>query len=213
MAKAMQGGSEDGPGAVNKDQQMNDLVEFYANKLVRAAKKLDEKAKKRDVVVRKFQAVIRKYKSRIKAHDKVAAVNADLVTRRAERAARPKVKKEKKKPVPKTKEKAPKKAKAEKAAAALAKAAARVPWVTYTEPELAQVGLTEAEARAEFGGRVRVLRADFAANDRARTDLKAKGLLKVMVVRGRPVGASIAGPQAGELIGTGGLVPLDEARA
>jgi pyruvate/2-oxoglutarate dehydrogenase complex dihydrolipoamide dehydrogenase (E3) component len=82
-----------------------------------------------------------------------------------------------------------------------AKAAARVPWVTYTEPELAQVGLTEAEARAEFGGRVRVLRADFAANDRARTELKAKGLLKVMVVRGRPVGASIAGPQAGELIG------------
>ncbi len=82
-----------------------------------------------------------------------------------------------------------------------AKAAARVPWVTYTEPELAQVGLTEAEARAEFGGRVTVLRGDFSGNDRARTELKAKGLLKVMVVRGRPIGASIAGPQAGELIG------------
>lgn len=82
-----------------------------------------------------------------------------------------------------------------------AKAAARVPWVTYTEPELAQVGLTEAEARAEFGGRVTVLRAEFAANDRARAELKDKGLLKVMVVSGRPVGASIAGPQAGELIG------------
>lgn len=82
-----------------------------------------------------------------------------------------------------------------------AKAAARVPWVSYTEPELAQVGLTEAEARAEFGGRVTVLRADFAANDRARAELKGKGLLKVMVVQGRPVGASIAGPQAGELIG------------
>ena len=82
-----------------------------------------------------------------------------------------------------------------------AKAAARVPWVSYTEPELAQVGMTEAEARAEFGGRLTVLRADFAANDRARAELKDKGLLKVMVVRGRPVGASIAGPQAGELIG------------
>lgn len=82
-----------------------------------------------------------------------------------------------------------------------AKAAARVPWVSYTEPELAQVGLTEAEARAEFGGRVTVLRAEFAANDRARAELKDRGLLKVMVVGGRPVGASIAGPQAGELIG------------
>lgn len=72
-------------------------------------KKLDEKAKKRDVVVRKFQAVIRKYKNRIKAHEKVAAVNADLVTRRAERAAAPKVKKEKKKAAPKAKETKPKK--------------------------------------------------------------------------------------------------------
>lgn len=80
-------------------------------------KKLDEKARKRDVVVRKFQAVIRKYKGRIKAHDKVAAVNADLVTRRAERAAAPKVKKEKKKAAaPKPKEKQARKPKAEKAA-------------------------------------------------------------------------------------------------
>ncbi|NEY91244.1 dihydrolipoyl dehydrogenase family protein [Tabrizicola oligotrophica] len=82
-----------------------------------------------------------------------------------------------------------------------AKSAPRVPWVTYTEPELAQVGLTETEARAAFGDRLHVLRTGFAGNDRARAELKAEGLVKVMVVRGRPVGASIAGPQAGELIG------------
>ncbi|MFA9230961.1 MAG: NAD(P)/FAD-dependent oxidoreductase [Microgenomates group bacterium] len=75
-----------------------------------------------------------------------------------------------------------------------------VPWVTYTQPELAQVGLTEAQARHEYGGALTVLRQDFHHNDRAVTEGIAKGLLKVMVVRGRPVGASIAGPQAGELI-------------
>jgi len=75
-----------------------------------------------------------------------------------------------------------------------------IPWATYTEPELAQVGLTEAEARARHGDGVTVVRAAFAHNDRALTERKAKGLAKVMVVKGRPVGASIAGPQAGELI-------------
>ena len=82
-----------------------------------------------------------------------------------------------------------------------AKAATLVPRVTYTEPELAQVGLTEAEARPAFGDRLTVLRAEFGGNDRAIAERKAKGLVKVMVVKGRPVGASIAGPQAGELIG------------
>jgi pyruvate/2-oxoglutarate dehydrogenase complex dihydrolipoamide dehydrogenase (E3) component len=75
-----------------------------------------------------------------------------------------------------------------------------VPWVTYTEPELAQVGLTEAAARALHGDKLTVLRQDFAHNDRAVAENKAQGLVKVMVVNGRPVGASIAGPQAGELI-------------
>lgn len=82
-----------------------------------------------------------------------------------------------------------------------AKAAPSAPWVTYTEPELAQVGLTEAEARAAHGDRLTVLRAEFGGNDRAIAERKGKGLVKVMVVKGRPVGASIVGPQAGELIG------------
>ncbi|WP_103334385.1 dihydrolipoyl dehydrogenase family protein [Pseudotabrizicola formosa] len=76
-----------------------------------------------------------------------------------------------------------------------------IPWVTYTDPELAQVGLTEAEARKAHGSAVTVLRQAFAHNDRAQAEGKPKGLLKVMVVKGRPVGASIVGLQAGELIG------------
>jgi len=77
---------------------------------------------------------------------------------------------------------------------------AHIPWATYTDPEIAQVGLTEAEAKAAHGSRVEVLRFDFAENDRARAELATDGLIKVMVVKGRPVGASIVGAQAGELI-------------
>jgi pyruvate/2-oxoglutarate dehydrogenase complex dihydrolipoamide dehydrogenase (E3) component len=75
-----------------------------------------------------------------------------------------------------------------------------IPWVTYTDPELAQVGLTEAEARKQYGDRLFVARADFAHNDRAIATGQASGFAKVMVVKGRPVGATIVGPQAGELI-------------
>lgn len=75
-----------------------------------------------------------------------------------------------------------------------------IPRATYTDPELAQVGLTEAEARKAHGARLSVVRADFAHNDRAIATGQAHGFAKVMVVRGRPVGATIIGPQAGELI-------------
>ncbi len=75
-----------------------------------------------------------------------------------------------------------------------------IPRATYTDPELAQVGLTEAEARERHGVRLEVARFEFAENDRAIAEGKTTGLIKVMVVRGRPVGASIVGPQAGELI-------------
>ncbi len=75
-----------------------------------------------------------------------------------------------------------------------------IPRATYTDPELAHVGLTEIEARAAHGAALTVVRAEFAHNDRAQAEAKDKGLIKVMVVKGRPVGASIVGPQAGELI-------------
>ena len=81
-----------------------------------------------------------------------------------------------------------------------------IPWVTFTDPELAQVGLTEAEARARHGAALTVVRADFAQNDRVVTDGAATdgaevGFVKVMVVRARPVGVTIVGQGAGELIG------------
>ncbi|MCG3268627.1 NAD(P)/FAD-dependent oxidoreductase [Yoonia sp. I 8.24] len=76
-----------------------------------------------------------------------------------------------------------------------------IPWATYTDPELAQVGLTQAQAEDKFGAAVETVRFEYAHNDRAIAERKTKGLIKVMVVKGRPVGASIAGHQAGELIG------------
>jgi pyruvate/2-oxoglutarate dehydrogenase complex dihydrolipoamide dehydrogenase (E3) component len=75
-----------------------------------------------------------------------------------------------------------------------------VPWVTFTRPELAHVGLTEAAARAAHGA-VRVLRWPFADNDRAQAEKLTDGLIKVVVgKRGRVLGASILGAHAGELI-------------
>jgi pyruvate/2-oxoglutarate dehydrogenase complex dihydrolipoamide dehydrogenase (E3) component len=78
---------------------------------------------------------------------------------------------------------------------------AAVPWVTYTDPELAQVGLSEADARREHGANLKVLRADFSGNDRAQAEAQTAGFLKVMVAKGgRVVGATLVGAHAGELI-------------
>ncbi|EBA13641.1 dihydrolipoyl dehydrogenase family protein [Roseobacter sp. CCS2] len=76
-----------------------------------------------------------------------------------------------------------------------------IPWATYTDPELAQVGLTEAQAKKKHGPALEVVRFEFHHNDRLIAERKTKGLIKVMAVKGRPVGASIAGHMAGELIG------------
>lgn len=77
-----------------------------------------------------------------------------------------------------------------------------LPHVTYTDPELAQVGLTEAQARAT-GKAIRVLRSSFAENDRARAERQTDGLAKVIVTAsGHILGAGIVGSQAGELIHT-----------
>ena len=75
-----------------------------------------------------------------------------------------------------------------------------IPWVTYTDPELAHVGLSEAQARKAHGAEVKVLKWPFAENDRAQTEGKTKGLIKIIVRKGRIIGASIVGPSAGELI-------------
>lgn len=76
-----------------------------------------------------------------------------------------------------------------------------VPWVTYTDPEVAQVGLGEAEARARHGAKLRVLRWPFSENDRAQAERQTRGFVKVLTTAsGRLLGAMIIGPQAGELI-------------
>lgn len=75
-----------------------------------------------------------------------------------------------------------------------------LPWVTYTDPELAQVGLTEAAARAA-GADIHVLRWPFAENDRAQTERDTEGLVKIVLGKKRRVlGASILGAGAGDLI-------------
>jgi len=74
------------------------------------------------------------------------------------------------------------------------------PWVTYTDPELAQVGLGEDAAR-ERAGDVRILRWPFAENDRAQAERQTDGFIKVVTdKRGRILGAGIVGAHAGELI-------------
>lgn len=74
-------------------------------------------------------------------------------------------------------------------------------WVTYTDPELAQVGLTEEHARAAHGDDVVVLRWPYHENDRAQTERQTRGLIKAITTRkGKILGASILGAHAGELI-------------
>lgn len=77
-----------------------------------------------------------------------------------------------------------------------------VPHVTYTDPELAHVGLTAEAAIREYGkNKVSVLRWAFAENDRAQAERKTAGLIKAVVHKnGRILGASIVGAEAGELI-------------
>ena len=77
-----------------------------------------------------------------------------------------------------------------------------VPWVTFTEPELAHVGLTEEEARQAHGEDVRVWRRSFADVDRAITDGETYGMVKLVTTgRGRILGGHILGHGAGNMIG------------
>lgn len=76
-----------------------------------------------------------------------------------------------------------------------------VPWATFTEPEVARVGQTEAEALKQFGAeRVKVYKVSFSDNDRAQAEGATDGFAKVVAARGRIVGATLVGDHAGELI-------------
>ena len=75
-----------------------------------------------------------------------------------------------------------------------------IPWVTFTDPELAQIGLTEARAR-EQGIKIRVTRWPYHDNDRAQAEGTPRGHIKVITTaKGKIVGVTIVGAQAGELI-------------
>ncbi|WP_340587363.1 dihydrolipoyl dehydrogenase family protein [Erythrobacter alti] len=75
-----------------------------------------------------------------------------------------------------------------------------LPWCTYTEPEVAQIGMTESEARKAYGDKLRVVTEGFDHNERAIAEGLEKGHLKVMMKGKKVVGASICGVNAGELL-------------
>jgi pyruvate/2-oxoglutarate dehydrogenase complex dihydrolipoamide dehydrogenase (E3) component len=75
-----------------------------------------------------------------------------------------------------------------------------LPWTTFTDPELAHVGLTEDIARRRFG-HIHVLRWPFHENDKAQTERATDGFVKVITDgKGRILGASVVGRLAGEVI-------------
>ena len=75
-----------------------------------------------------------------------------------------------------------------------------IPWVTYTDPELAHVGMNEEEAKAKYN-QITVLRWPFHENDRAQAERKTEGMVKLVTTRkGKILGATIVGAGAGEMI-------------
>ncbi len=74
---------------------------------------------------------------------------------------------------------------------------AAMPWVTYTDPELAQVGLTEAAARIAHGD-IKVHKMDFTGNDRAIAERRTGGFLKVITSGRKILGVTAVGPGTGE---------------
>lgn len=76
-----------------------------------------------------------------------------------------------------------------------------IPHVTFSEPELAQVGFTEAQALKDYGPSIKVVRWPFLDNDRAQAEGKTTGLIKAVIgKRGRILGVGIVGANAGEVI-------------
>lgn len=80
------------------------------------------------------------------------------------------------------------------------KVVAAVPWCTFTDPELAHAGLTEAEAREKHGNNIQVWRMDLEHNDRARAVGASQGRIMIITDKNKIVGAHILAPAAGEMI-------------
>jgi len=76
-----------------------------------------------------------------------------------------------------------------------------IPWATFTEPELARVGLTEEQARERYGNAFEVLKQEFADVDRAQAEGATEGFAKIITTpKGQILGAHLVGPSTGELI-------------
>ena len=76
-----------------------------------------------------------------------------------------------------------------------------LPAVTYCEPELGQIGLTESQARKEFGDKVKTVEFHFDENDRAIAEGDTVGGVKLVVGKGDKIlGASVLGAGAGDIL-------------
>lgn len=85
-----------------------------------------------------------------------------------------------------------------------------MPRTTYTAPEVAQVGLSEAEAKAR-DTKAQAYRADLSGNDRAQTENATEGFVKLVVNgKGKLVGATVVAPTAGDIISTYALALADK---
>jgi dihydrolipoamide dehydrogenase len=81
-----------------------------------------------------------------------------------------------------------------------------IPRITYTSPEVASVGLTEAKAKEQYGEQVKTLTYDLAGNGRSQI-LKTSGFVKlVSLVDGPVIGVHIVGDRVGELIAEAQLI-------
>lgn len=74
------------------------------------------------------------------------------------------------------------------------------PWTTFTEPEVARVGMVEEEARQQFGDSVKVYKTHFSKNDRALAEGRSKGFAKLVLKGKKILGVTIVGVHAGELL-------------
>ncbi|SDL12024.1 Pyruvate/2-oxoglutarate dehydrogenase complex, dihydrolipoamide dehydrogenase (E3) component [Maridesulfovibrio ferrireducens] len=76
-----------------------------------------------------------------------------------------------------------------------------LPWCTYSDPELASVGLNEARAKA-LGIKYSTVVEEFSGNDRALAEGEGRGRIKLLLdTKGKPLGVQIAAVHAGELLG------------
>jgi pyruvate/2-oxoglutarate dehydrogenase complex dihydrolipoamide dehydrogenase (E3) component len=77
-----------------------------------------------------------------------------------------------------------------------------IPWVLFTQPQLARVGMTVAQARQRYGERIRILQQNYQENAQAQLSDDITGFCKLIIhPSGRLLGAHLVGKNAGELIG------------